>query len=101
MAIDDVVCSDNTKDFITSARDESGQVHSVSYCWKFDCGANLVIDETLVLSVDQQSKFKSAINASGPVFAYQLDSIKKLDKKLSNTKNGTNVSVFYAYRLDV
>ena len=65
-----------------------------------DCGVTLVIEETLALAADQQSKVKSASNANGPVLAYQLDSIKKpdlikkLDEKLSNMKKGTNASVF-------
>ena len=41
-----------------------------------DCGVILVIEETLALAVDQQSKVKLASNANGPVLAYQLDSIK-------------------------
>ena len=65
-----------------------------------DCGVTLVIEETLALAADQQSKVKSASNANGPVLAYQLDSIKKpnliekLDEKLSSMKKGTNTSVF-------
>ena len=66
-----------------------------------DCGVTLVIEETLALAADQQSKVKSASNANGPVLAYQLDSIKKpnlikkLEDKLSGMSSGTNVSFFY------
>ena len=65
-----------------------------------DCGVTLVIEETLALAADQQSKVKSASNANGPVLAYLLDSIKKtnlikkLEDKLSGMKSGTNASVF-------
>ena len=41
-----------------------------------DCGVTLVIEETLALAADQQSKVKLASNANGPVLAYQLDTIK-------------------------
>ena len=72
-----------------------------------DCGVTLVIEETLALAADQQSKVKSASNANGPVLAYLLDSIKKtnlikkLEDKLSGMKSGTNASVFYTLRQNV
>ena len=63
-------------------------------------GITLVIEETLALAADQQSKVKSASNANGLVLAYQLDTvkkpnlIKKLEDKLSGMKSGKNASVF-------
>ena len=42
-----------------------------------DCGVNLVIEETLGLAADQQSKVESASSSQRPLLPYQLVSIKK------------------------
>ena len=63
-------------------------------------GVTLIIENTLSLSADQQSKIKRASDVNGPVRAFHLDSIKRqnvttrLSKYLLDLDPKTNASIF-------
>ena len=65
-----------------------------------DGGVTTIIEETLSLAANQKSKAGRAKNTYGPVFAYQLDSVKKkhlmdrLNVKLKSLTRTTYITIF-------
>mmetsp|Transcript_22029 Transcript_22029/g.30966 ORF Transcript_22029/g.30966 Transcript_22029/m.30966 type:complete len:147 (+) Transcript_22029:499-939(+) len=65
-----------------------------------DGGISLIIETTILLGADQSTKVKSASSQSGPVEAFQLDTIKStcnqntLIKFLEDMSHSSNTTIF-------
>ena len=64
------------------------------------CGVTMILENTLSLGADQQSKLRHANQDHGPIHAFQLDSLKtkseinSLKDLLLSLPNNTNASIF-------